>query len=202
MHINCKRELLNFQYNIGKKERLIKNKHNSFLIWFTGFSGAGKSTIANMLEVRLFSLGICTYTLDGDNIRNGINKDLDFSITDRSENIRRIAEISKLLIDSGQVVLASFISPFKKDRDNLKMIVGTNNYIEVYVNTPIEICEERDVKGLYKKVRNGEIKNFTGISSPYEAPETPDITINTIEMSIEESVDKIFHLIADKLKQI
>lgn len=202
MHINCKHELLNFQYNIGKKERLIKNKHNSFLIWFTGFSGAGKSTIANILEVRLFSLGICTYSLDGDNIRNGINKDLDFSIKDRSENIRRIAEISKLLIDSGQVVLASFISPFKKDRDNIKMIVGINNFIEVYVNTPIEICEERDVKGLYKKVRNGEIKNFTGISSPYEAPETPDITINTIEMSIEESVDKIFHLIVDKLKQI
>lgn len=202
MCINGKKELINFQYNIGKRERLNKNKHNSFLIWFTGFSGAGKSTIANMLEVKLFNMKICTYALDGDNIRNGINTDLGFSAKDRSENIRRIAEISKLFIDSGLVVLASFISPFKKDRDDVKMIVGTTNFIEVFVNTSIEVCEDRDVKGLYKKVRNGEIKNFTGISSPYEIPESPDIIINTIEMSIEESVDKIFDLIVDKLQQI
>lgn len=198
---NCER-LTSFEYKIGKRERLSKNKHNSFLIWFTGFSGAGKSTIANSLEVKLFDLGICTYALDGDNIRNGINTDLGFSIEDRSENIRRAAEISKLLIDGGLVVLASFISPFKNDRDQVRHIVGDANFIEVFINTSIEVCEERDVKGLYKKVRNGEIKNFTGISSPYEIPESPDIVINTVEMSIEESTNKILNLITEKLQQI
>jgi len=192
-------KLVNFEYKISKKERNLRNGHNSFLVWFTGLSGAGKSTLANHLEIKLFEKGIHTYALDGDNIRKGISKDLSFSIDDRSENIRRISEISKLFIDNGTIVLASFISPFQKDRDKLKATVGASNYIEIYVDTPLEECENRDVKGLYEKVRKGEIKNFTGISSPYEEPNNPDIKINTQEMDLENSIDKIMTLINEIL---
>jgi len=187
-------------YNILKKDRNSLNKHSSFLIWFTGLSGSGKSTIANALESKLFQNKIKTYTLDGDNIRKGINKELTFSHKDRTENIRRIAEIANLFIDAGIIVLGAFISPYEKDRENIKKIVGDNNFVEIYINTSVEDCEKRDVKGLYKKARSGEIKDFTGINAPYEAPKFPDIEIKTEELSIEESVDKIISAISKKLK--
>ena len=186
-------------YNISKKERNKLNNHSSFLIWFTGLSGSGKSTIANALEVALFNKKIKTYSLDGDNIRRGINKGLGFTPDDRTENIRRIAEISNLFIDAGIVVLAAFVSPYRIDRENIRNIVGSDNFIEVFVNTSIEECEKRDVKGLYKKVREGEIKNFTGIDAPYEPPINPDIEIKTEQLSVEESVTKIVELINKKL---
>ena len=186
-------------YQILKKNRNLLNNHNSFLIWFTGLSGSGKSTIANALEKKLHSKGILTYTLDGDNIRKGINKDLTFTPQDRTENIRRIAEISNLMIDAGLVVLSAFVSPYRKDRKEIKSIVGNSNFVEVFINTSIEECERRDVKGLYKKARSGEIINFTGISAPYEAPTIPDIEIKTEEMSVDEAVVKILTVINAKL---
>lgn len=187
-------------YQITVSDRNKKHQHQSFLVWFTGLSGSGKSTIANLVERRLFELGVHTYALDGDNIRNGINKNLSFSPEDRSENIRRIAEISNLMVDAGLVVLAAFISPYKKDRENIKKIVKDVNFVEVYVNTSVEECERRDVKGLYKKARVGEIKNMTGISAPYEAPENPDIEINTENETIEQAVNKIMAYITSKLQ--
>jgi adenylylsulfate kinase len=170
------------------------------LIWFTGLSGSGKSTLANALEKKLHQDGIKTYSLDGDNIRKGINKDLSFSPEDRTENIRRIAEISSLFIDAGMVVMAAFVSPYKKDRKNIEDIVGKDNFVEIFVNTSLEECEKRDVKGLYKKARKGEIKDFTGIDAPYEAPDQPDIEVKTDLMSIEESVQFIYERIIKKLK--
>jgi len=187
-------------FSISRKDRNTKNDHNSFLIWFTGLSGSGKSTIANALEIKLHKKRINTYILDGDNIREGINKDLTFSPEDRTENIRRIAEVAHLFVDAGVVVLGAFVSPYRKDRENIKKIVGDTNFIEVYVNTSVEKCEERDVKGLYKKARQGEIKNFTGVSAPYEAPDSPDIEIKTEQLTIEESVNKIVESITKKLK--
>ena len=185
-------------FSVSKKERNRLNKHQSFLIWFTGLSGSGKSTIADALEKELYKKSIHTYILDGDNIRKGINKNLGFSPDDRTENIRRIAEISNLFIDAGMVVLSAFVSPYKKDRNNIKKIVGKSNFVEIFINTSLEECERRDVKGLYKKARKGEISNFTGISAPYEAPDTPDVEI-TEKMSIDEAVEKILISINDKL---
>lgn len=190
--------LVTYPYAVTREDRLKSNGHNSFLILFTGLSGAGKSTLANNLEHLLFKKNIKTYTLDGDNIRKGINKNLGFNPEDRSENNRRVAEISKLLIDAGVVVLVAIIAPYQKDREIIKNIVDKQNYIEVFVNTSLEICEKRDVKGLYKKARNGEIKNMTGISSPYEIPTHPNIEIYD-HYSIEESVALIFDFIKDKL---
>ena len=187
-------------FTITKKERQKKNKHTSFLIWITGLSGSGKSTIANALEVKLHENGVNTYLLDGDNIRNKINKDLKFSPEDRKENIRRISEISNLFMDAGLVVLAAFVSPYRQDREYVKEIVGQDNIINVYVNTSLEECERRDIKGLYKKARAGEIKNFTGVNAPYEAPINPDVEINTEKISIEESVEKIMITVNKKLK--
>ncbi|WP_299521445.1 adenylyl-sulfate kinase [Winogradskyella sp.] len=187
-------------YQVSKKDRITANNHNSFLLWFTGLSGSGKSTIANAVEQELHKRGIKTYTLDGDNIRKGINNDLSFSPEDRTENIRRIAEVSNLMIDAGLVVLAAFVSPYKKDRDNIRTIVKDINFVEIYVNTSLEECERRDVKGLYKKARAGEIKNMTGISAPYEAPKTPHIEIKTETESIEDAVVKVIDYITPKLK--
>lgn len=186
-------------YQINKTNRNKLNKHNSFLIWFTGLSGSGKSTIANALEIKLHKKGIRTYTLDGDNIRKGINKDLNFSPKDRTENIRRIAEISNLLIDAGIVVLSAFVSPYKKDRNDIKNIVESVNFVEIYINTSLKECERRDVKGLYKKARLGEITNFTGISAPYEIPTNPEIEIKTEQISVEQAVEKIYKQIKNKL---
>ena len=187
-------------YQISKKDRITANNHNSFLLWFTGLSGSGKSTIANRVEQELYKIGIKTYALDGDNIRKGINNDLSFSPQDRTENIRRIAEVSNLMVDAGLVVLAAFVSPYKKDRDNIRTIVKDVNFVEIYVNTSLEECERRDVKGLYKKARAGEIKNMTGISAPYEAPLNPHIEINTETESVEDAVTKIIDYITPKLK--
>lgn len=194
------KNIIQHDYQVSREDRKSKNNHNSFLIWFTGLSGSGKSTIANLVEQQLFEKGIKTYTLDGDNIRKGINNDLTFSPEDRTENIRRIAEISNLMIDAGLVVLAAFVSPYKKDRENVKNIVKNSNFVEVFINTSVEECERRDVKGLYKKARAGEIKNMTGISAPYEAPEQPDIEIKTEEVSIKEAVNQIVNHITPKLK--
>jgi adenylylsulfate kinase len=158
------------------------------LIWFTGLSGSGKSTLAIQLESVLHDRGFKTYLLDGDNIRSGLNKNLTFSDDDRKENIRRIGEVASLMLDAGLVVLSAFISPFEEDRQQVKSLVGADNYIEVFVDAPLEVCEKRDVKGIYQKARQGLIKNFTGIDSPYERPIKPFISIHTDQMTVEESV--------------
>lgn len=176
--------------DITKEIRSEQKNQKPKTIWFTGLSGSGKSTLANALEKRLVAMGRHTMLLDGDNIRMGLNRNLGFTETDRVENIRRIAEVAKLMNDAGLIVLTAFISPYKRDRESAKEIIG-DDFLEVYVSTPIEECERRDVKGLYKKARKGEIPNFTGISSPYEAPEMPDVVINTQEMSIEDAVSVI-----------
>lgn len=186
-------------YHISKKNRQKLHKHNSLLIWFTGLSGSGKSTLANLVEQKLHQLNISTYTLDGDNVRRGINQSLGFSEDDRKENIRRIAEISKLFVDAGVVTLAAFVSPYIKDRENIKAIVGVENVIEIYVNTSLEECERRDVKGLYRKARLGEIKNMTGLKSPYQPPVKPDLEIITDNLTIEESAKNILDFILVKL---
>lgn len=188
------------EYKITKADREKQNGHPAFLIWFTGLSGSGKSTLANLVEVALHKQNISTFTLDGDNIRQGINKDLSFAPEDRTENIRRIAEIASLMVDAGVVTLAAFVSPYIKDRENIKTIVGNENFIEIFVNTSLEECERRDVKGLYKKARTGEIKNMTGISAPYEAPSNPDLEIITDNQSIETSAQTIIDFIIQKLK--
>ncbi|MGS2725690.1 adenylyl-sulfate kinase [Psychroserpens sp. BH13MA-6] len=194
------KHIIPHHYQISKADRMASNQHNAFLLWFTGLSGSGKSTIANLVEKALFEQGIKTYSLDGDNIRKGINNDLTFAPEDRTENIRRIAEVSNLMIDAGLVVLAAFVSPYKKDRENIRTIVKDVNFVEIYVNTSVEECERRDVKGLYKKARAGEIKNMTGISAPYEAPEQPDIEVKTENESIEDSVKRIVNYITPKLQ--
>ena len=187
-------------YNVSVEHRRKQNKHNSLLIWFTGLSGSGKSTLANQVEVALHEQGLRTYVLDGDNIRRGLNTDLDFTPEGRKENLRRIAEAAKLFIDAGVITLAAFISPLQKDREKIKQIVGKENFIEIYVKASVEACEKRDVKGLYQKARNGEIKNFTGISAPYEEPENPDVVVNSEKETIAESIEIIMDQIKTKLE--
>ncbi len=177
--------------NIKKEDRQRQKGHKSAIIWFTGLSGSGKSTVAHKLEEKLFERGIHTYVLDGDNIRTGLNKDLGFSAEDREENIRRIGEVAKLFVDAGIIVLSAFISPYIKDRETVRNLVEKGEFIEVYVKCPLEVCEQRDVKGLYKKAREGIIKNFTGIDDPYEEPVNPEIIVETDKESLEESVNKI-----------
>ena len=162
------------------------------MVWLTGLSGAGKSTIANLVEKRLAADGRHTYLLDGDNVRHGLNKDLGFTEEDRVENIRRVAEVAKLMVDAGLIVLVSFISPFRAERRMAREMMGEREFVEVFVDTPIEEAERRDVKGLYKKARAGELKNFTGVDSPYEAPEDPEIRIDTTRVSPEEAAEQIF----------
>ncbi|WP_299256533.1 adenylyl-sulfate kinase [uncultured Aquimarina sp.] len=168
-----------------------KNKQTPRLVWFTGLSGAGKTTLANALHKKLSEQGFSSYVLDGDNIRCGINRDLSFSPQDRSENIRRVIEIASLFLDAGIIVITAFISPYEKDRQKAKNKIGKANFIEVYLSTPLDVCESRDVKNLYKKARSGEITDFTGINAPYEVPISADIKIDTSNLSIEKSVDKI-----------
>jgi adenylylsulfate kinase len=186
-------------YKVTKTDREAKKGHKAFLLWFTGLSGSGKSTLANLVEVVLHEQNKATYVLDGDNIRLGINKDLTFAPEDRSENIRRIAEICNLMLDAGVITLAAFISPYLKDRALIKKIVGTDNFIEIFVNTSLKECERRDVKGLYAKARSGEIKNMTGISAPYEAPINPDFEITTDGKTIEDSVKEILIFLSNKI---
>jgi adenylylsulfate kinase len=187
-------------YKTTKTQREDLHGHKAYLLWFTGLSGSGKSTLANLVEMELHKKGLSTYILDGDNIRQGINKDLCFTPEDRTENIRRIAEISNLMIDAGVLTLAAFISPYIKDREGVQKIVKAENFIEIYVNTSLIECERRDVKGLYKKARAGEVKNMTGISAPYEAPVNPDLEVITDGHSIEENVKTILEFITKKLK--
>lgn len=188
------------KFKVKKNHREKLHNHRSLLIWFTGLSGSGKSTLADLLEYELHQMKISTFILDGDNVRNGINKDLTFSEIDRSENIRRIAEIAKLFIDAGVVTIASFISPNSKSRNYVKKIVGTKNFIEIYINSSLSECEKRDVKGLYKKARSGKIKNMTGINAPYEAPKSPDLVVKTDELSIEESLQLIKEFVIKRMK--
>jgi len=186
-------------YSVSLESRKKLKQHQPLLLWFTGLSGSGKSTIADCVEEELYKYKIHTYTLDGDNIRKGLNCDLSFSPEDRAENIRRIAETAHLMMDAGLVVLAAFVSPYQRDRDNIRNIVGHNNMVEIYINTSIEECERRDVKGLYTKARKGEIKNMTGISAPYESPLYPDIQINTEEVTVVEATKQIINFIKPKL---
>lgn len=186
-------------YRITKADRSEMMGHKSCIVWFTGLSGSGKSTLANAVEQFLFNNKIHTYVLDGDNIRHGLNSNVDFTPEGRSENIRRIGEVAKLFADAGIVVLTAFISPFRADRDRVRSLAGTDEFIEIFVDCPLEVCEQRDVKGLYKKARAGEIADFTGISSPFEVPENPELTIATADLSLEESVAKVTDFIIKKI---
>ena len=177
--------------DVGKAARAELNGQKPVVVWFTGLSGAGKSTIANLVEKKLFSLGRRTYTLDGDNVRHGLNKDLGFTEADRVENIRRVAEVARLMVDAGLIVLVSFISPFRAERRMARELMADGEFIEVFVDTPLSEAEKRDVKGLYRKARSGELKNFTGIDSPYEAPENPEIRVDTTATSAEEAAEAI-----------
>lgn len=182
--------MIKMSKNLFPNKGLVK-RDASPVIWLTGLSGSGKSTIANELELSLYNMNIKSYVLDGDNVRGGLNSDLGFSDSDRKENMRRIAEVAKLFADSETIAIAAFISPFKQERAVAREIIGSNNFIEVYVDASLEICEQRDVKGLYKKARAGEIHNFTGIDSPYEAPDNPEIILETGKFSISECVSRI-----------
>ena len=179
------------QGNVTRADREQINGHKACTVWLTGLSGSGKSTIAVDLEKRLWERGIRAYILDGDNIRHGLNKNLGFSPADRTENIRRIGEVAKLFTEAGVVALTAFISPYRADRDQVRALMAAGDFVEVHVDCSVEVCEQRDVKGLYKKARAGEIKEFTGISAPYEAPTKPELTLNTAGQSVEASANQI-----------
>lgn len=187
-------------HRVSAAERQAIKGHRPLLIWFTGLSGSGKSTLANALEATLNKEGVHTYLLDGDNIRSGLNAGLGFTREDREENLRRIAEVAKLFLDAGVVVLAAFISPLREDRERIRSIVGSEHMVEVYVECPLEVCESRDVKGLYARARKGEIKNFTGLDAPYEAPVHPELTVNTNEESLEACTVSVRNLIFPRIK--
>lgn len=186
-------------HKVSSAERMQKMKQIPKLIWFTGLSGSGKSTLANGCEALLFEKGYKTYLLDGDNIRTGLCKDLTFSAEDRIENMRRIGEVANLFLDAGIIVLSAFISPFRTDRETIANLVGAENFLEIFVDCPLEVCEQRDVKGLYNKARNGLIKNFTGIDSPYEKPENPFISVKTAEQPLDDSLNFIVKQIVEKI---
>lgn len=186
-------------YQIRRSDYEKRNKHRGIALWLTGLSGSGKSTLANALQKKLFDADMSSVVLDGDNTRLGINKDLTFSNEDRIENIRRVAEITKLFVQTGHIVITAFISPFKANRTAAKEIISDNDFVEVFIDSSIEKCEERDVKGLYRKARSGEIKDFTGISSPYETPKNADITLNTNDLSINDSIELLFKQLKSKL---
>ena len=193
-------QLRSQNYQIGRKDFEERNKHRGIALWFTGLSGSGKSTLANALHKKLFDRGIYSIVLDGDNTRLGINKDLGFSNSDRVENIRRVAEITKIFVETGHIVITAFISPFKENRSTAKRIISDKDFLEVFIDSSLKICEERDVKGLYKRARLGDIKEFTGISSPYETPENPDMHINTNKFSITECASLLFEEISRRLE--
>jgi len=183
---------------VTRKRREQLNGHRSIILWFTGLSGAGKSTLAHSVEEQLHQLGCRTYVLDGDNIRHGISSDLGFSMTDRAENLRRIGEIGKLFIEAGVITLAAFISPLRIDRERVRSLYPHGDFFEIYCRTPIEVCEKRDSKGLYARARRGEISEFTGISSPYEEPQTPELVVNTGTDTLEQSVNDVLSLLRDR----
>lgn len=179
-----------------RRERL--NGHKGAVVWFTGLSGSGKSTLAHEVEERLHRMGCRTFVLDGDNVRHGLCGDLGFSMADRKENIRRIGEMSKLFVEAGVIVLTAFISPLRVDRQKVRSLLASGDFIEIYCRCPLEVCEQRDVKGLYAKARAGEVKEFTGISSPYEEPVAPELTLDTNSKTPEKSVDKVIGLLLEK----
>ena len=185
-------------HHVTKEERIARNAQKPCILWFTGLSGSGKSTIANAVESLLFEQGRLTYLLDGDNVRHGLNKDLGFDDAARVENIRRIGEVSKLFVDAGMIVLTAFISPFQEDRDQVRALVGEGEFVEVFIDTPLEVCESRDPKGLYKKARAGEIPHFTGIDSPYEAPLNPEIHVKTADFDIEACAGMVVEYLKEK----
>lgn len=183
---------------VTRSRREQQNNHKSVILWFTGLSGAGKSTLAHAVEEQLHKLGCSTYVLDGDNVRHGLCGDLAFSEEDRKENIRRVGNVAKLFLEAGVIVLTAFISPFRSDRKLVRNMVLHGDFLEIYCNTPINICEQRDVKGLYEKARKGEIKDFTGISSPYETPENPELIVMTGSNSLESCVEQVIILLRER----
>ncbi|MBU0689911.1 MAG: adenylyl-sulfate kinase [Gammaproteobacteria bacterium] len=183
---------------VTRKRREEMNGHGGVILWFTGLSGAGKSSLSHAVEEALHSMGCHTFVMDGDNVRHGLCADLGFSSEDRVENIRRVGEMSKLFIEAGVIVLTAFISPFRSDRERVRSLVPHGDFMEIFCSTPLEVCEERDVKGLYKRARAGEIKEFTGISSPYEAPVDPELVVETGKLSIEDSVAKVMELLRER----
>ena len=191
-------DIFPFESIIKLKDRHVLNRHKSGLLWFTGLSGSGKSTLAHAVEARLHEMGIRCYVLDGDNIRTGLNKDLSLSPADRKENNRRIAEVAKLMVDAGVLVFAAFIAPYRESRRYIKELMKDSPYFECYVKCSLETCEQRDPKGIYKKARTGEINNMTGIHSPYEEPESPDIIINTDNVNLDQSVDAVIKFLHEQ----
>jgi adenylylsulfate kinase len=189
---------------VSRADREKLHQHKSAILWFTGLSGSGKSTLAHAVEDHLHKIGISTFVLDGDNVRHGLCSDLSFNDHDRIENIRRIGELAKLIIEAGVITLTAFISPFKSDRNSARNLVPHGDFLEIYCQCPIETCEQRDVKGLYKKARAGEIPFFTGIDSPYEAPENPELVVNTKDQSLQESVAMVIDLLVQRgiIKQV
>lgn len=185
-------------HQVSREDRERIKKHEAVALWFTGLSGSGKSSIAHELEEKLNSVGIHTYVLDGDNIRHGLNKDLDFSAEGRKENIRRIGEVTKLFVDAGLVTIVAFISPYREDRQTVRKLLGNNHFIEIYTRCPLEVCKIRDPKGFYKKAAKGEIENFTGVSHPYEVPESPEIILETDKQPIDECVGSIIHYLSSQ----
>jgi adenylylsulfate kinase len=183
---------------VTRKRREEMNGHGSVILWFTGLSGAGKSSLAHAVEEELHQMACRTFVLDGDNVRHGLCADLGFSSDDRIENVRRVGEVSKLFIEGGTIVLTAFISPFRSDRERVRSLVPHGDFLEIYCHCPLEMCEQRDVKGLYKRARAGEIKDFTGISSPYEAPDAPELVVETGTLTMEESVAQVMQLLRDR----
>ena len=183
------------QASVTRQRRNKLNNHRSIVLWFTGLSGSGKSTLAHALEEKLFQKGCRTFVLDGDNVRYGLNSNLDFSEAGRTENIRRISEVSKLMLESGLIVMTAFISPINKDRSDARKLISSDDFIEIYCKASLETCETRDVKGFYKRARAGEIKNYTGVDSPYEVPKNPELIIDTDNQSLEESVSSILNFL-------
>lgn len=198
MRDNMSDNIIWHETTVTKKERQQNNRHKSSILWFTGLSGSGKSTLANAVEKELYQRKVHTYVLDGDNVRQGLNKGLGFTEADRKENIRRIGEVAKLFVDAGVITLTAFISPFREDRELVRSLVAEDEFFEIFVDAPLEICESRDPKELYEKARSGIIPNFTGISSPYEQPIDPELIIETDKLSIEESVAKVIQFLEGK----
>ncbi len=186
------------QSTVNRQRREQKNQHKSVVLWFTGLSGSGKSTLAHAVEEQLYQLKLNTFVLDGDNVRHGLNKDLSFSQQDRKENIRRIGETAKLMLEAGVITLTAFISPFKAERAIARTLMPHGDFLEIYCYCPLEVCETRDVKGLYKKAREGEIKDFTGISSPYEIPDNPELKIDTHALSLDDSANQVIQLLRSR----